>query len=77
MKKDLKKDIKEVLLLLAERDPDWAQPRMVLKFKWLFQAWAASELRHGRHSQPYFSKMWKRGWLAIQDWRRFKKYALQ
>lgn len=77
MKSELKKDISEVLQLLAERDPAWAHPRMLTKFKWLFYAWAASEVRRKIRSDRFYQNSWQRGWMPIQDWRRFENYALQ
>ena len=77
MKKELKKDISEVLQLLIQRDPAWAHPKMLPKFKVLFQGWRVQELKHSVHSAVFYTDSWQRNWLPIQDWRRFKEYAMQ
>ena len=77
MKKELKKDITEVLPLLAQRDHDWALPKMEYKFKALYQGWRQKELKQKIHSHLFYTKSWKRNWLPIADWRRFRDYAME
>ena len=77
MKKELKKDITEVLELLAQRDPAWAHPKMLPKFKFLYQGWRQKEIKHNVHSHLFYTKSWQRKWLPIDDWRRFRDYAMQ
>ena len=77
MKAELKKDITEVLTLLTERDPAWGRVKMLPKFKYLYDGWRQSELRRHVHSHIFYTNSWKRNWLPIDDWRRFREYALQ
>ena len=77
MKKELKKDITDVLNLLAERDPAWKHPKMLPKFKVLYQGWRVKELDRNVHSHLFYTKSWQRNWLPIDDWRRFRDYAMQ
>ena len=77
MKKELKKDISEVLQLLVERDPEWAHAKMVPKFKQLYGGWVAQQLRGSIRTRDFYSRSWLRNWLPIDDWRRFKEYAMQ
>ena len=67
MRKENKRDIWDVLELLQKRDPDWENPKLAIKFRILYFAWAAKELRHGLHTYQYYSVVWKRnGWhMAI------------
>ena len=77
MKKELKKDITEVLELLAQRDPAWAHPKMLPKFKQLYGGWVAQQIRHNIRTRDFFSRSWKRNWLPIDDWRQWRNYAMQ
>ena len=77
MKKELKKDISEVLQLLIQRDPAWAHPKMLPKFKVLYGGWTNQQVKHDIRTRDFYSRSWKRNWLPIQDWRRFKEYAMQ
>ena len=77
MKKELKKDITEVLPLLAQRDHDWALPKMESKFKQLYGGWVAQQIRHNIRTRDFFSRSWKRNWLPIDDWRQWRNYAMQ
>ena len=77
MKKELKKDISEVLQLLAERDPTWTHPKMLSKFKQLYGGWVAQQLRRNIRTRDFYSRAWLRNWLPIDDWRRFRDYAMQ
>ncbi len=77
MIQDKKRDIFEVLELLAQRDPAWKRVKMLPKFKALYDGWRATELRHKEHTRFFYSVSWKRGWLPITDWNRFRDYALQ
>ena len=72
-----KKDITEVLNLLAERDPVWKHPKMLPKFKVLYLGWRVKELRHQVRSKLFYTLSWQRKWLPIEDWRRFRDYAMQ
>ena len=77
MKKELKKGISEVLQLLAERDPTWTHPKMLPKFKQLYGGWVAQQLRRNIRTRDFYSRAWLRNWLPIDDWRRFRDYAMQ
>ena len=77
MKKELKKDISEVLQLLAERDPTWNHPKMLPKFKQLYGGWVAQQLRRNIRTRDFYSRAWLRNWLPVDDWRRFRDYAMQ
>ena len=77
MKAELKKDITAVLDLLAERDPAWAHAKMVPKFKVLYQGWRVKELQRNVHSHGFYSLALRRNWLPIDDWKRFRDYALE
>lgn len=77
MKSELKKDITAVLELLAERDPAWKHHKMVPKFRYLYQGWRVREMKRNVHSHLFYTNSWKRNWLPIDDWRRFRDYALQ
>ena len=77
MKKALKKDISEVLGLLAARDPVWASTKMLPKFKHLYGGWVAQQIRNSIRTRDFYSRSWKRNWLPIDDWRRFRDYAMQ
>lgn len=77
MKAELKKDIHAVLDLLGKRDPAWRHPKMLPKFKVLYQGWRTKELARKVHSHLFYTKSWQRNWLPIDDWRRFRDYAMQ
>ena len=77
MKKELKKDITAVLELLAQRDPAWVHAKMLPKFKVLYQCWRQKELKRTVHSHLFYTKSWQRNWLPIDDWRRFREYAME
>ena len=70
MKKELKKDITEVLKLLAQRDSDWKHTKMLHKFKQL-------QIRRNIRTRDFYSRSWKRNWLPIDDWRQLRDYAMQ
>ena len=42
-------------------------------FEVLFHGWRQKGIRHGRLG-PYFSVMWKRGWVTQKDARSLRKY---
>ena len=77
MKAELKKDITAVLEMLAERDPSWSHPKMLPKFKQLYDSWRVKELRRKVHSHIFYTYSWKRNWLPIDDWRRWRDYAME
>ena len=77
MKKEKKILICSVLNQLAQRDPEWKKAKMVPKFKILWYRWRQIELQQKRHSAPFYSTSWKRGWLPKADFERFKEYAMQ
>jgi len=77
MKNELKKDIPAVLEMLQARDPAWKHVKMLPKFKVLYQGWRVAELKQNVHSHLFYTKAWQRGWLSIDDWRRFRDYAMQ
>ena len=62
---------------LQQRDPVWKHDKMLPKFKALYDGWRATELRHKIHSKPFYTISWKRGWLPLEDWKRFRNYAMQ
>ena len=77
MKKENKRDITEVLDLLAQRDPDWKHPKLLHKFKILYQGWAIQQMRHNKRNQQFYSVAWRRNWLPFNEWRCFRDYAMQ
>ena len=77
MNTEKKKNITEVIDLLAERDPAWKHPKMLPMFKVLYQGWRVKELRHHVRSALFYTVAWQRNWLPIEDWRRFRDYAMQ
>ena len=77
MKKKLKKDITEVLKLLAQRDSDWKHTKMLHKFKQLYGGWVAQQIRRNIRTRDFYSRSWKRNWLPIDDWRQLRDYAMQ
>lgn len=77
MKKENKMQIDSVYLELCERDPEWRHPKMLPKFQTLYFGWRAAELRHKIHSHLFYTLSLQRGWLPIDDWRRFREYAMQ
>ena len=76
MKKEKKRDITDVLELLGRRDPAWKHAKMLPKFKVLYQCWRATELRHKIRTHFFYTESWKRKWLPMDDWRRFRDYAM-
>lgn len=62
---------------LCARDPNWRGPKMLAKFKVLYDGWRTVELRHKIHTGFFYTNSWKRGWLPIADGARFREYALQ
>ena len=77
MKKELKNNLTDVLHLLAARDPEWKGVKMLPKFKCLYLGWRQMELKNKVHSHIFYTYSWQRGWLPIEDWRRFRDYAMQ
>lgn len=77
MRAELKKDISAVLELLGERDPQWKNVKMRSKFQTLYLGWRVKELKRAIHSHLFYTKSWQRGWLPIDDWRRFRDYAME
>ena len=72
-----KRGIMTVYEMLCLRDPAWRQSRMVHKFKVLYQAWRTVELRHKKHSAVFYTDSWRRGWMPLSDFERFRRYAMQ
>ena len=77
MRNDNKIQIDSVYQELCKRDPAWRHPKMLPKFKVLYDGWRTVELRHKIHTEAFYSYSWKRGWLPLADGTRFRKYALQ
>ena len=78
MNKEKKILITSIINHLEARDPNWAGNRFPrVKIKILFDGWKESERRHGRHYRQYYEQCWKRGWLKIEDFNRFREYAMQ
>ena len=77
MRDDNKMQIDSVYQELCERDPEWRHPKMQQKFQALYFGWRAAELRRKTHSHLFYTLSLQRGWLPIEDGRRFRKYALQ
>ena len=77
MKGDKKVFIHSVLTHLAERDPEWAHPKMLPKFKFLYQGWRQKEIKHNVHSHLFYTRSWQRGWWPQADFKRFLEYAMQ
>lgn len=77
MNADNKRDITEVLDRLAARDSDWKQPKMLPKFKTLYQGWAIQQIRHNKRNHQFYSVAWRRNWLPMNDWNQFRDYAMQ
>ena len=77
MKKENKVLICSVLNLLVERDPEWRSVGMAHKFKVLYDGWRQQELRAKTHSGYFYTLSWRRGWLPIADFNRFRAYAMQ
>lgn len=44
------------------------------KFKVLWDGWRAQGLRNKRHSAPFFTSAWRRGYLAPKDADDLRKY---
>jgi len=77
MTDDKKILIVSVLNQLQERDPAWKLDAMVLKFKTLYEGWAAIGIRHHRHNKSYYSRKWREGWLPMDEYLDFFHYATQ
>ena len=77
MRKDNKRDISDVLAILSHRDPDWANPKLLPKFKVLYNGWRTTELRHKIRTHGFYTMSLSRGWLPVKDWMRFRDYAMQ
>jgi hypothetical protein len=77
MKSEKKVLFFSVLTLLQERDPDWKQPAMVKKFKFLYDDWRQKELRAKVHAASFYTKAWKRGWLSQADFVRLRDYVME
>ena len=77
MREDKKIMIHSVLNHLQERDPAWAHVKMLPKFKTLYRRWAEISISHHRHPKEYYSRKWKDGWLPIDEYLSFYKYAMQ
>jgi hypothetical protein len=77
MKDENKMPVWDVYDRLCMRDPAWQHVKMHPKFKTLYDAWRATELRHKRHSSLFYTISWQRNWLPYDDWTRFRDYAMQ
>ena len=77
MTDDKKILIVSVLNQLQERDPAWKLDAMVLKFKTLYEGWAAACVRHHKHTREYFTRKWRDGWLPMIEYLDFYNYAMQ
>ena len=77
MKEEKKIMIHSVLNHLQERDSAWAHVKMLPKFKTLYRRWAEISISHHRHPKEYYSRKWKDGWLPIDEYLDFYKYAMQ
>ena len=76
MKSEKKVLIISALTLLQERDPEWKQPAMVKKFKFLYDNWRQKELRAKVHAASFYTLSWRRGWLPQADFVRFRDYVM-
>ena len=76
MKSEKKVLITSALTLLQERDPEWKQPAMVKKFKFLYDNWRQKELRAKVHAASFYTLSWRRGWLPQADFVRFRDYVM-
>jgi hypothetical protein len=77
MKSEKKVLITSALTLLQERDPEWKQPAMVKKFKFLYDNWRQKELRAKVHAASFYTLSWRRGWLPQADFVRFRDYVME
>ena len=77
MKSEKKVMITSALTLLQERDPEWKQPAMVKKFKFLYDNWRQKELRAKVHAASFYTLSWRRGWLPQADFVRFRDYVME
>ena len=77
MKSEKKVLITSALTLLQERDPEWKQPAMVKKFKFLYDNWRQKELRAKVHAASFYTLSWRRGWLSKDDFVRFRDYVME
>ena len=77
MRDDNKMQIDSVYQELCERDPEWRHPKMLPKFKVLYDGWRQKELRAKIHSGFFYSKAWQRGWLPQADFVRFRDYVME
>lgn len=77
MKSEKKVMIFSALNTLQLRDPDWKQPAMVKKFKFLYDDWRQKELRAKVHAASFYTLSWRRGWLPQADFVRFRDYVME
>ena len=77
MKSEKQVLITSALTLLQERDPEWKQPAMVKKFKFLYDNWRQKELRAKVHAASFYTLSWRRGWLPQADFVRFRDYVME
>ena len=75
MKKEKKVLIRSVLNQLTQRDLWWKDKHV--KFRELYNAWRQEELRQRKHSAPFYTNSWQRGWLPKADFERFRAYAME
>ncbi len=66
-----------VLNHLQKRDPAWKHVKMLPKVKILYQSWAAKCIKHHKHAKFYYSRKWREGWLPVDEYMDFFKYAMQ
>ena len=77
MKSEKKVMIFSALNTLQLRDPDWKQPAMIKKFKFLYDDWRQKELRAKVHAASFYTLSWRRGWLPQADFVRFRDYVME
>ena len=77
MKSEKKVLITSALTLLQERDPEWKHPKMIKKFKTLYDNWRQKELRAKVHAASFYTLSWRRGWLPQADFVRFRDYVME
>lgn len=77
MKSEKKVLIISALNSLQLRDPEWKQPAMIKKFKFLYDDWRQKELRAKVHAASFYTLSWRRGWLPQADFVRFRDYVME
>ena len=77
MNKEKKVLINSALTLLQERDPEWKHPKMARHLKTIFDGWRQKELRAKIHAASFYTISWRRGWLPVADFVRFRMYVMQ